>query len=132
MSNLNNLVNMFTNDIAELVTDSLKDERIETILNTDGRLKGASECCKKGSFIYFLYDKNNEIIYIGESGQTIKNRLYTDGSGSHCNKEWFNEVKSLKYYKNNEMDFNSRKLIERALIKKYNPKYNDGKLKKEK
>lgn len=129
MSELNDLVNNFSDGIAELITRSLKEESLEKILSTDRRKRDTIECCKNGSVIYFLYNKNNEIIYIGESKNTIKNRLYTDGSGSHCKKEWFKEVKYLKYYKNNDInDSDIRKLIERALIKKFNPKYNDGKL----
>ena len=47
-------------------------------------------------------------------------------AGDTVKKYWFNEVTKLKYYSNTEMDELSRKTIERALIQKYKPKYNDG------
>ncbi|WP_394897806.1 GIY-YIG nuclease family protein [Clostridium butyricum] len=122
-----NIIDMFVENIANSIDKFLIIDELNSIRNSDGRKNDAPKCCKKGSFIYFLYDSSDEVIYIGETGQTVKNRLYIDGSGAHCNKVWFKEVVKLKYYSDTGMDFNSRKVLERALISKYKPKYNDNK-----
>lgn len=124
MSDLLNLTNQFVNKIDELIKNELKTEKSSLIKKSHGNMVGSPECCKENSYIYFLYNDNKEIIYIGETGKSIKRRLFTDGSGAHCNKNWFINVKVVKYYKNSEMKSNARKIIERALIKKYNPKNN--------
>lgn len=73
--------------------------------------------------IKILYNKNNEKIYIGETGKSVKSRLFCDGSGSHCNKRWFSEVEYVKYYKDENMKYDYRKMIERTLILYYRDKY---------
>jgi len=124
VSDLLNLTNQFANKVDELIKSELKAESLSLIKKSHGNMMGSPECCKENSYIYFLYNDNKGIIYIGETGKSIKRRLFTDGSGAHCNKDWFVNVKKIEYYKNNEMKSNTRKIIERALIKKYNPKYN--------
>lgn len=113
--------------ISEEVESKLIEESLEKIKNTNGNRKDAPRCNKTGSYIYFLYNDLNEIIYIGESGVSVKNRIYGDGTGAHCKKEWFYQVDKLKYYIDKSNYCNYRKLLERALILKHNPKYNDGK-----
>jgi hypothetical protein len=122
------IIDEFVESISNTMKSQPIEEDLDNVRYSDGRKSGAPECCKRGSYIYFLYDSSGEIIYIGETGKSVKNRLYSDGSGAHCNKEWFNKVVKLKYYNNAKMDYNTRKLLERALISKYNPKYNDNKL----
>lgn len=124
------LTNKFINNVATKIEVLLVEEDLNVIKNSNGAKKNAPECCKKGSAIYFLYNDQNEIIYIGETGTSVKHRLYTDGSGAHCRKDWFTEVKRLRYYKDSKMGDESRKTIERALIQKYKPTYNDKKAKK--
>jgi len=124
MSDLLNFTNQFANKVDELIKNELKTEKLSLIKKSHGNMMGSPECCKENSYIYFLYNDNEEIIYIGETGKSIKRRLFNDGSGAHCSKGWFVNVKKIKYYKNNEMKSNTRKIIERALIKKYKPEYN--------
>ena len=119
-------VNKFVKDISDIIDKLLIKEDLNLIYTSDGRKNGACECCKNGSYIYFLFDDLDRIIYIGESGKSVKHRLFTDGSGSHCQKSWFCDIEYLKYYKNDKMESNIRKLVERSLIAKYNPIYNDG------
>lgn len=114
----------FTNNICNEIEKNLLKIDINEMKISDGRQTGAPICCKSGSFIYYAYDKSDNIIYIGESGESVKTRFFGDGDGSHCKKEWFNEVSYVKYYKNNSMDHDTRKLIERVLILKYRKIYN--------
>ena len=127
MDDVLKLTTQFVNDIDEIIKKNLKKEELDEIKKSDGREKNSPECCKKSSSIYFLYNDKEEIIYIGETGASVKHRLFTDGSGSHDKKGWISKVRKLRYYKNDEMDPNSRKTIERALIQKHNPKYNNDK-----
>jgi len=124
------LTDKFANDVSTSIETMLIEEKLDVIKTSNGRKRNSPDCCRKSSSIYFLYDDKDEIIYIGETGTSVKHRLYTDGSGSHCRKNWFTKVNKLKYYKNSRMDVNSRKTIERALIQKYKPKYNDKQSKK--
>lgn len=84
-----------------------------------------------GSYIYLLLNEYDEVIYVGETGESIIHRLYGDGSGSHCNKEWFNEVKKVRYYRNEAMDWMLRLAIESLLVLKFLPKYNMSKTKRD-
>lgn len=117
----------FEKKISDKINKKLYSENLENIKASDGRSKDCPICCKKGSFIYFLYSDNDNILYIGETGTSVKSRLFGDGSGAHCIKSWFIEVKKVKYYKDENMNLKARKLIERALIKHYDPPYNDKK-----
>lgn len=97
---------------------------ISKINSSDGRSNKSPEYSNKSSYIYFLYSQDDKLIYIGETGQKLKNRLFSDGSGAHKNKKWFKDIAYLKYYKNDNMDDYTRKAIERLLILKFDPKYN--------
>lgn len=124
-TSINKITKEFANKISILIEDNLSNKvDVDKIKVSNGKSKEGLECCKKGSFIYFLFNKNDDVIYIGESGQSVKNRLYTDGNGSHCQKDWFKEVEYVRYYNDKGMDDNTRKIIERALIMTYGEKYN--------
>lgn len=81
--------------------------------------------------IYFLYDKENIVIYVGKAGNGKKtsfaHRMYLHGSGAHCNKSWFDKVdkfrvKEFKNLSNKELSY-----IERLMIyAKEQPKFNDS------
>ena len=117
---LDSIIENFANSICDEIRKNLSEEvGIEEIKKSNRRGEKPPIYSKKGSFIYYLYNEEDNIIYIGESGVSVKRRLFGDGSGAHCHKEWFHEVKYVKYYKNDDMDKDTRKLIERALIYKY-------------
>jgi len=71
----------------------------------------------------FLYGYTTDdiLLYVGETGKSIKTRLTGDGSGSHNNKEWYREVAYIKYYRasNNNFSAPERKILEEtfSLIK---------------
>jgi len=120
----------FKNKICDMDIDSLLKDFIvckkEDVFNADGRKSNSHEGAKKGSFIYFLLDNNKEILYIGETGDSLKDRLKGHGNGAHDKKSWFNQVKYIKYFKVNEseMDWKFRLVIESILVMKFQPKYN--------
>lgn len=117
---INSNMNNFINYISEYIGNNLSDKvNINVIEQTDGRIKPAPEYCQSGSFIYYIYDKFNNIIYIGETGTSIKNRLFNHGLGAHKSKDWFKYASYIRYFKDNNMTFDERKLIERVLILKY-------------
>ncbi|WP_445669314.1 GIY-YIG nuclease family protein [Paenibacillus sp. FSL R7-0204] len=94
----------------------------------DGRSKLGHEGAKKGSFIYLLYDVNDNLLYVGETGTHLKNRLYRDGSGSHyiTNRTMYDETKYVEYIRTEKEDALTpmeRKMIEQALSIYLKPKY---------
>lgn len=117
-----------TEDIYLKVKDLLVLTTRDEIVTTNGTLSTGHEAAKRGSFVYLLYDKNLNLLYVGETGTTIKKRLVQDGGGSHHSKnpEMYNETKYVKYLKTSgisglsEMD---RKFIEQALSIHLKPKY---------
>lgn len=107
-----------------LLSFTTRDE----IVNANGTLRTGHEAAKRGSFVYLLYDKNLNLLYVGETGTSIKKRLVQDGSGAHSSKnpEMYNETQYVKYIKTNAITGLSemeRKFIEQALSIHLKPKY---------
>ena len=123
-STMNSNMNNFINYISVYIKNNLSNKvNITVIKNTNGNKKTTPTYCQSGSFIYYIYDKFNNIIYIGETGTSIKNRLFNHGSGAHKSKYWFKHASYIRYFKDNNMTVDERKLIERALILKYRQIY---------
>lgn len=113
-------LDVFLKDMSEYIEKMLSDKiDINKIKQSDGRKKDSLRCCKVGSYIYLIYNCDEKLIYIGETGETVKRRLFTDGSGAHCKKDWFIEARYIRYFESSNMDDKTRKLIERVLILKY-------------
>lgn len=84
--------------------------------------------------VYFLFDKNKTIIYIGKTVHHIRNRVIThlsvpcEHSTAWTNKsamENHNERrKEIIYYGYYELDKNITDMVESYFINKYLPKYN--------
>lgn len=99
------------------IESQLVRECVSEIKTTNGNLADAPRACKKGSSIYILYSGENIVLYVGETGESIKTRCFGDGSGAHKHKDWFNRVLYVKHYtKDSEEDLNEkeRKFIEQA------------------
>lgn len=84
--------------------------------------------CRKA--IYFLYDKNDVVIYVGMVGSgyntSFYHRMYGHGSGAHKEKEWFKEVKKFRVKSFPNLEDEELKKIERLMIyAKNQPIYND-------
>lgn len=85
---------------------------------------------EQGSFVYLLYSGSNELLYIGETGASIKARLVGNGSGAHDKKIFYDQVQKVRYYKIPASIDNqkaARKMIEQALSIHLKPKYYDNK-----
>ena len=81
--------------------------------------------------IYFLYNSNNQIIYIGKVGTGCSTSLYDrmigHGSGAHNKQEWYKEVEYGKYIIFKHLNDSEIEIVERLCIM-YNPhkdNYND-------
>jgi len=121
---VNLCIDKLIEESSDIVEKSLIKENINLIRNSDGKINNLCECCEPGSYIYFLFDDLDNIIYIGESGESIRHSLFTDGNELHYKKNWFCTVKYLKYFKDDKMGANVRKVLERVLITKHSPIYN--------
>lgn len=121
---MNKKIQEFSANLFKHYEKDLMHNTIDEI-NIDGRNKDAPEACKGNSAIYILYTKDNEILYVGESGESVKTRCTGDGSGSHKNKDWWKDVTYVKYLINKENRFTEkeRKFIEQAFSIHLSPKY---------
>ena len=84
----------------------------------------------KKNGIYFLYNQNNEVIYVGKVGNgrftSFYRRLYGHGSGAHNRKDWFKEVKNFRFKSFCKLNDKQLNQIERLMIfAKNQPAYND-------
>lgn len=130
MSDLKEVISSGCKGIYKSIEDKLRKVDVDTITNSDGRSANGHEGSKRGSFIYLLYDKNDTLLYIGETGVSIKSRLTGDGTEAHTNKHFFSEVKYVRYLRTVEEKTLSkieRKMIEQALSIHLKPKYYDNK-----
>ncbi|MGE4282800.1 MAG: GIY-YIG nuclease family protein [Clostridia bacterium] len=114
------MILVFEEVAKNIVVRVFEEISVKTI---DLRSYVTNELNKKGSIIYILKDKYNDILYIGETGQSINNRLQKDGNGSHKYKEWFNDVVIVDIYYGN-WDIAERKMVEQAFIFMLCPRYN--------
>jgi hypothetical protein len=128
---MKNLIKKCAEELYRKLENELITESIISIKNQNGNSNDSPRACKAGSSIYILCDKNNEILYVGETGKSIKTRCFGDGNGAHCKKmNWFNNVSNVKHFtKNNEDELSEkeRKLIEQAFSIYLKPRYYLGK-----
>lgn len=83
--------------------------------------------------VYFLYGKNDEIIYVGKVGTgkytSLYHRMVGNGNGSHKKQQWYNEVEYCKYLPLKNCSDEDIEIIERICIQlnpninNYNDKY---------
>lgn len=102
------------------------EDDISTVESTNGNRNDAPPACKNGSVLYVLRDQKKRVLYVGESGESVKNRCFLDGSGAHNRKSWFAKVNSVQYYKpkEGEMTKAERVMVEHALILVLKPEHN--------
>lgn len=128
MSNMKKVLLDYSEKVYRSIENQLQRADRDVIVTADGKLKLGHEGAKKGSFIYLLYDENDVLLYVGETGTTIKKRLKADGSGAHyvTNRTMYDETSYIKYLKTTKGDALSpmeRKMIEQALTIYLKPKY---------
>ena len=74
--------------------------------------------------VLYLFFKDNECFYIGETGSTLKAMCYTH-SPKHHEKEWFKKCNTIKIILLDDyIDDIARGALESAFILAYRPKYN--------
>ena len=82
--------------------------------------------------LYYLYDANDKIIYIGKVGSgdqtSFYSRMIGHGSGAHTKQEWYTEVAKCKFHRFDNFNDSEIELLERLAIQKHHPKYNDKNL----
>lgn len=95
------------------------------IEEADGRSDPDNPVSKQGSYVYAACDGEGELLYIGETGKSIKRRFESDGSGAHNKKDWYLDMEKVRYMEL-PCDEDYRKLLERALILAGNPIHQDS------
>lgn len=67
--------------------------------------------------LYYLYDANDKIIYIGKVGSgdqtSFYSRMIGHGSGAHTKQEWYKEVKKCKFHRFASFNDSEIELLER-------------------
>lgn len=84
----------------------------------------------KKNGIYFLYDENEIVIYVGKCGNgkrtSFYDRMYGHGNSAHCHKEWFKYVKKFRFRAFPKLESDALCKVERLMIYANNqPIYND-------
>ena len=110
----------------KIVEEKIESENINKKDKED--IKKNYKQAKNG--IYFLYDKNEKVIYVGKVGNgentSFYDRMYGHGGGAHCNKSWFKEVEKFKFKSFPNLEDDELIKIERLMIyAKNQPIYND-------
>jgi len=124
----------FSKCVLDDFNKSLQSATKEEIEQADGR-RGPNPISQKGSCLYAAYGSNGQLLYVGETGESLKDRFINHGSGSHKEKHgyWYKNMATVKYKKlrpsdgkyDDKYDERYRKLLERALILAGAPKHND-------
>ena len=101
----------------------------ESLLNIDKDYITKNYKTAKGG-IYFLYNDNDVVIYVGKVGNgkhtSFYKRMYGHGNSAHCNKPWFNQAKKFRFKKFPNLINEEILKIERLMIyAKNQPIYND-------
>ena len=120
-------------ELQDKIDELMKTESFIDINKVNSKSYGTNTNFKLG--LYYLYDKNDEIIYIGKvgsGGQTsFYSRMIGHGSGAHNKQEWYKEVVKCKFHRFDNFNDSEIELLERLAIQKHCPKYNDKNLSKE-
>ena len=74
------------------------------------------------AYIYRFKDINNNVIYVGYTGQTLSQRMQQHFTKGHLPKECYKSIASIEYQKYNTKA--DAQIMEVIYINKYKPKYN--------
>lgn len=120
------IISAFATDIYKKLEPKMYEEPIKKALEINGNNKEAPRACKSSSSVYVLYSASGEVLYVGETGKSVKTRCSGDGSGSYDKKHWFSEVHYIKHFtkdSENELPEKERKLLEQAFSIYLSPRY---------
>lgn len=101
----------------------------EPIYEIDKKFISSNYADKKNG-IYLLYDDNSIVRYVGKCGNgqytSFYHRIYTHGSGAHCKKDWFKNIKKFRFKVFPDLDSQLLNKVERLMIYAYGqPAYKD-------
>ena len=121
--NFNN-VEKFSNEVLKNFNTQSNNVKKQEIEDADGR-KEKSAISAEGSMLYIAYENENPL-YVGETGESIKRRFISDGSGSHKVKNaiWYGRMTHVEFTKIfPEDNVAYRKLLEQALSVAVKPEF---------
>lgn len=124
--NMKNKIVEFIKKTFEHCEPQMYEENIVKIQNTNGNNKNSPRACKSGSSVYVLYSEEHDVLYVGETGVSVKSRCFGDGDGAHDKKSWFSEVSYVKHFTEaceSNLSKQERKLLEQAFSIYLSPKY---------
>ena len=117
-------------ELAKKICDMIEKQSTMSLKKmTEPYQKGTKKDFKQG--LYFLYDSNEDLIYIGMVGNykstSLRDRLVGHGSGAHkvLHSSWYNEIEKGRFLKFETLDELELTIIERVAIRYKKPKYND-------
>ena len=115
---------MFVEQITRAFADSVQEQLLplwssitkSEIEQADRRRTNRHDAFTTGSFIYVAYE-GSTILYVGETGTSIKKRFTSHGSGAHNRREWYGRISEIRYVKlsNDEFPEPLRKMVEQLL-----------------
>jgi deoxyhypusine synthase len=119
-----NDIEKFSNKVLESFNAESTNVTKQEIEDADGR-KERSAISDEGSVLYIAYENENPL-YVGETGKSIKKRFISNKSGSHKvkNATWYVRMTNVKFTKIISSDSIAyRKLLEQALSIAVNPEF---------
>lgn len=81
--------------------ESTEQATKQDIENADSRKK-KNRISEEGSYVYAAYDNSERLLYVGETGKSIKRRFISDGTGAYKekNKCWYEIMENVRFKKN--------------------------------
>ena len=114
-------------ELQDKIDELMKAESFIDINKVNSKSYGTKTNFKLG--LYYLYDKNDEIIYIGKVGSggrtSFYSRMIGHGNGAHIKQKWYKEVVKCKFHRFDNFNDSEIELLERLAIQKHQPKHND-------
>ena len=106
----------------------IEASQLRTVSKDDIKQSYKGDSGKNG--IYFLYNNNDEVIYVGIAGNgdstSFFHRMYGHGNRAHEKDPWFSECKKYRFCSFPRALNEDLRVMERLMIfKKGQPKYND-------
>lgn len=106
--------------------------KIEEIIEKEN-LQSVGDCVSQNNKklkngIYFLYDENNNVIYVGKVGNGLRtsfyDRMHGHGSGALDKKSWFSEINTFRFKSFQGLNKKQLLQVKRLMLCAKQPKYN--------
>lgn len=113
--------------LQDKIDELMNQENFIGIDEVNSKIYGTKTKFKRG--LYYLYDKDYGIIYIGKignrKGTSFYSRMFGHGGGAHKKQSWYKEVVKCKFHRFDNFNDSEIELLERLAIQKHQPNYND-------